>query len=128
MEAALPVSCRSVGLLYQLLTCSSPYALRAKGAGIRKGGGGNGVHSHPPGLSGGTAGATVPPERIGLYAAFQAAVGRTPIQIKHKILVEEAVDLLTATDLSVEAVSSFLGFSSTAYFRKILRRETGKTP
>lgn len=129
MEAALPVSCRSVGLLYQLLDLLLPYMRcgRKEPAYERVEAATAYIRTHRD-FQVAQLAQLCHLSESGLYAAFQAAVGRTPIQIKHKILVEEAVDLLTATDLSVEAVSSFLCFSSTAYFRKILRRETGKTP
>ena len=48
--------------------------------------------------------------------------------MKHRLQTEKAVTLLTATDLSVEEISSQLGFSSAAYFRRVLRQITGKTP
>lgn len=64
----------------------------------------------------------------GLYAAFQKTLGHTPIDEKHIGQVEYAVTLLSSTDLSVEEVSARAGFCSAAYFRKILRQLTGKTP
>ena len=64
----------------------------------------------------------------GLYAAFQHSVGITPVEMKHRLQADRAVTLLTATDLSVEEISSQLGFSSAAYFRRVLRQITGKTP
>ena len=64
----------------------------------------------------------------GLFAAFRALRGETPLACFHRLQVERAIHLLTSTDLSVEEVSARLGFCSPAYFRRILRRETGKTP
>jgi len=64
----------------------------------------------------------------GLYAAFQQSAGITPVEMKHRLQAERAVTLLTTTDLSVEEISSQLGFSSAAYFRRVLRQITGKTP
>ena len=63
-----------------------------------------------------------------LYAAFREARGYTPTQARHRLLSERAVRLLTTTDMSVEAISEQLGFSSAIYFRKILAEQTGKTP
>lgn len=63
----------------------------------------------------------------GLFSLFQRR-GLTPIELKHRILIEKAVNLLTSTDESVEAISDRLGFCSTGYFRKVFRRVTGKTP
>lgn len=64
----------------------------------------------------------------GLYAAFKEVTGHTPVEEKHRIQVEKAVLLLTTTDLSVEEISFRLGFSSPAYFRRILRDARGVTP
>ena len=64
----------------------------------------------------------------GLYVTFKNILGKTPGQIRQKVVVEKAVELLTSTDISIEEVSSRLGFSSSSYFRKILKIEKGKTP
>lgn len=64
----------------------------------------------------------------GLYAAFSRSGLTTPNTLRQKILSERAVELLTSTDLSIEEISSRLNFSSTSYFRKILKKHTGKTP
>ena len=64
----------------------------------------------------------------GLYVTFKNILGKTPGQIRQKLVVEKAIELLTSTDISIEEVSSRLGFSSSSYFRKILRIEKGKTP
>lgn len=64
----------------------------------------------------------------GLYALFRETLGRTPVEEKNRIRIERAVELLTTTDRAVESIAERLGFSSAAYFRKVLRAETGKTP
>ncbi len=64
----------------------------------------------------------------GLYAAFRAVKGCTPIETWHRMQSERAVDLLLTTDLSIEEICEKLGFCSASYFRKILRTHTGKTP
>lgn len=63
-----------------------------------------------------------------VYNLFKEKLGKTPVEIKHKILCRKARELLFGTDLSVEDISEKLGFSSSIYFRKILKQETGKTP
>lgn len=63
----------------------------------------------------------------GLYAAFQYA-GTTPVEMKHRLQAERAERLLTTTDLSVEEISAALGFSSSAYFRRVFFSVTGRTP
>ncbi len=64
----------------------------------------------------------------GIYALFQRNGGLSPVEVKHRILIEKAVTLLCSTDLSVEQISDRLGFSDPGYFRKIFRRITGTTP
>lgn len=64
----------------------------------------------------------------GLYALFRTHAGMTPIEMKKQIKAEKAIQLLTSTDLSVEEISDMLQFCSSAYFRKIIKEQTGKTP
>ena len=64
----------------------------------------------------------------GLYSLFKQTFGKTPIDIKHEILTQRATKLLTTTDLSIEAITETLRISSTSYFRKIIKAQTGKTP
>ena len=64
----------------------------------------------------------------GLYALFKKHTGKTPNEIRLQCLCDRAIHLLTTTDRSVQEISDTLGFSSTSYFRKILRKYTGKTP
>ncbi len=63
-----------------------------------------------------------------LYRIFREEAGLTPNGLRQQILCEKAVLMLTTTDRTVQEVSDSLGFSSTSYFRKVLRRHTGKTP
>ncbi|MBE6762725.1 MAG: AraC family transcriptional regulator, partial [Ruminococcaceae bacterium] len=53
---------------------------------------------------------------------------KTPNQFRNEILCEKAISLLTTTNKSVQEISDTLNFSSTSYFRKILKAHTGKTP
>lgn len=66
--------------------------------------------------------------RTGLYEIFRKAYNLTPNEMKQKILCEKAAELLTTTNLSVEEISSRLNFSSSSYFRKVLKKHTGKSP
>ncbi|MBQ2940252.1 MAG: AraC family transcriptional regulator [Clostridia bacterium] len=63
-----------------------------------------------------------------LYLAFKTVANKTPNAVKNEVLCERAQMLLTTTDQSVQEISDRLGFSSTSYFRKILKAYTGKTP
>ncbi|MBQ8204041.1 MAG: helix-turn-helix transcriptional regulator [Clostridia bacterium] len=64
----------------------------------------------------------------GLYLIFQKVFNKTPLEIKHQIVCEKAKELLKTTTLSVEEISNMLHFSSSSYFRKIFRQQTGKNP
>ncbi len=64
----------------------------------------------------------------GLYEIFKKVSDKTPNQIKQEVLCENAVQLLTSTNRSVQDISDSLGFSSTSYFRKVLYANLGKTP
>jgi AraC-like DNA-binding protein len=63
-----------------------------------------------------------------LYSVFNEVTGTTPIKTYHRIKAEEAVNLLTTTDMTVQAISEHLGFNSVQYFRKVIYKETEKTP
>lgn len=64
----------------------------------------------------------------GLYSIFREKLGKTPVEMKHEILISQAVELLTGTDLSVEEISAKLEFSSTSYFRKVFKAQQGMSP
>lgn len=63
-----------------------------------------------------------------LYAAFRHGAGMTPNELRQRVLTQKAEELLVSTDLSVETISEMLHFSSSSYFRKILKKHTGMTP
>ena len=64
----------------------------------------------------------------GLYALFRDYANTSPIKEKNKMQIERAVELLINTDDSIEQISELLRFSSAAYFRKLFKEQTGKTP
>jgi len=66
--------------------------------------------------------------RTSLYELFKKAFDKTPVEIKQQMLCEKASELLMTTDLSVEEISSQLGFSSSSYFRKVFKKHLDKTP
>lgn len=63
-----------------------------------------------------------------LYRVFKSVTKMTPNDFKQKVLCEKASELLTTTDKSIEEISTTLNFSSSSYFRKILKKHTGLTP
>lgn len=64
----------------------------------------------------------------GLFSAFRRVTGVTPIEYKHNILIQHALDMLNTTDMSIEEISSALGFSSSNYFRRVFKNQTGSAP
>ncbi len=64
----------------------------------------------------------------GFFKLFKSATGVTPITYKHNIMVQNALDLLAHTDLTIEEISERVGFSSSNYFRRVFFNTTGKTP
>ena len=64
----------------------------------------------------------------GLYALFRRHTDKTPNQVRLEALCQRAVAMLSTTTLSIQEISDTVGFSSTSYFRKTLRKVTGKTP
>lgn len=63
-----------------------------------------------------------------LYAAFHTSGGQTLHQMKKRMLLEKARDMLIGTDRPVEEISGLLRFSSASYFRKQFLRQFGMTP
>ncbi len=64
----------------------------------------------------------------GLYHIFKTVKGKTPIDIKHSLMVEKAITKLNSTDLPIEIIANDCGFCSAIYFRKVFKKITGKTP
>ncbi len=62
------------------------------------------------------------------YALFKKQTDFTPVDYKNKMRCIRASELLKNTDYTVEYISEKLGFCSTMYMRKVLRKFTGKTP
>ena len=64
----------------------------------------------------------------GLYAYTKRHTGMTPVELKNRVRVKQAKELLRTTDLSVEEISTRLGFNTAAYLRKLVKQYAGKTP
>lgn len=123
------VSCRSVGLLYELLDEALPFMVptvrdlqketisRAR-AYMRRN-----INCSVPELS-----RYLSMSESAVYSLFREKLSSTPISEKNKIRTEMALELLSTTDMSVEQISEKLGFSSAAYFRKVLKTFCDKTP
>ena len=63
-----------------------------------------------------------------VYHLLKKELGKTPNRLRQEAKCQQAVRLLTCTDLPVEQISTQLGFSSSSYMRKLLHATTGKTP
>jgi AraC-like DNA-binding protein len=63
-----------------------------------------------------------------MYMLFKKLLHTTPNSYRQQILCEMGIRLLQTTDKSVEDICSMLNFSSSSYFRKVLKKHTGKTP
>ncbi len=63
-----------------------------------------------------------------VYYLFKNILHMTPNAYKQQILCTKAIELLLVTDKKAEEISDILHFSSSSYFRKILKKHTGKTP
>ena len=59
---------------------------------------------------------------------FRALVGATPIRYLTDWRMQEAVDLLQTTDLSVAAIAEHSGYASEVAFRKAFRHTIGEPP
>jgi len=63
-----------------------------------------------------------------LYQAFRKSLKKTPGEVWHEVQIQKATEMLLTTDLRIEEISDRLEFSSSSYFRKIFKAQTGKTP
>ena len=64
----------------------------------------------------------------GFYARFKQEMGCTPVEYKNNLLIQKAANLLLHHGFTVEETARELGFSTTAYFRKLFKKLTGKLP
>lgn len=66
--------------------------------------------------------------RSSLFEAFKKRTGVSPINYKHNVMIQHALDMLTHTELTVDEISQTVGFSSANYFRTVFYKLTNKTP
>ena len=63
-----------------------------------------------------------------VYPVFKKMARLTPNDYRQKVLCEKGIELLLTTNKKVEEISDMLKFSSSSYFRKVLKKHTGSTP
>lgn len=59
---------------------------------------------------------------------FSRYVGLTPNDYLNRVRIDRSFELLSRTDMSIEAIASAVGYSSGSYFIKVFRKLTGQTP
>lgn len=59
---------------------------------------------------------------------FAAAFGRSPMSFVHHVRMQRAVELLELGTLSIDQVSSRVGFASRSHFSRAFKKHTGASP
>lgn len=59
---------------------------------------------------------------------FRQLTGLSPVQYINRLKIEKACQLLQSGDISHQQISEFLNFYSIAYFYRVFKAVTGKTP
>lgn len=67
------------------------------------------------------------PERT-FKRRFTEATGMSPLEYIHTVRLEEAKQLLEATDLPVEAIAVEVGYQDASFFGRLFRRKAALTP
>ena len=63
-----------------------------------------------------------------LYNYFKKVTKKPPNQIRQEVACSKATQLLVSTDMEIEKICELTGFSSPAYFRKVMHGVYGKSP
>lgn len=61
-------------------------------------------------------------------AVFKEVMGQSPIQYIHQLRITEACNLLLTTDMTVVAISEYLGYYDTSYFSRMFKKVTSMSP
>jgi len=62
----------------------------------------------------------------GLFATFRSQ-GKTPALTRQELQIEAAIDLISSSSLTADEIAERVGFGSTSYFLRTLKKHTGKT-
>lgn len=63
-----------------------------------------------------------------LCRVFKKLTGQTVTQYLNAVRVSKACELLSETDLSIEAIALKTGFNNPSYFFRVFKKQTGKLP
>lgn len=63
-----------------------------------------------------------------MYRHFQSAMGCTPTEYKNRLRIDQAKSMLRNDSIPVGEIAFLMGYEDTAYFCKLFKRYTGKTP
>lgn len=63
-----------------------------------------------------------------LTFCFRQELGMTPVAYLNRYRISQAKVLLSTTDRSITAIALDVGFSNSAYFSRVFKRETGVSP
>jgi len=59
---------------------------------------------------------------------FQQATGMSPLEYVHTLRLEEAKQMLEATDEPIEAIANEVGYEDAGFFSRLFRRNVNLTP
>jgi transcriptional regulator GlxA family with amidase domain len=59
---------------------------------------------------------------------FQQATGMSPLEYVHALRLEEAKQMLEASDLPIEAIANEVGYEDAGFFTRLFRRKVNLTP
>lgn len=59
---------------------------------------------------------------------FQQATGMAPLEYVHTLRIEEAKQMLEATELPIEAIANEVGYEDASFFARLFRRKVNLTP
>lgn len=59
---------------------------------------------------------------------FQQATGMSPLEYVHALRLEEAKQMLEASELPIEAIANEIGYEDAGYFNRLFRRKVNLTP
>ncbi len=66
--------------------------------------------------------------RVTLNNLFRQYLGTSPLAYRHRLCMENAIQLVRSEEFSFKEISEQLGFRNSLYFSTVFRRYTGMTP